>query len=305
MPTLDDFLTEVWNHRDNILFGPRRHAETEETVEGRVYGLYAPETRFTGAAVTPDAYKQTIETVALKFPHWRRKPKSSTGSFHVWDSPSPRQSVTQRLYLNVRPECTADALSAAFSLGNLGPKVMASTARALAKRHHDPSFWDRPFASMIVAIKAADETEAFTSRADKVVVYLNKLATEDDVKALSEAFTAFPKWFMPNFPPMTRYLGAGIASGVEPVGTQYQIGTSFGELRCKLIARALIRTVVGKVSVLDDDQTVWRDRMKYPDVLAPMPRPTGASAAGPSSQTEFDNFKQKVRDLFGKYKVEC
>jgi hypothetical protein len=243
--SLKKFLDDVWNARADILFEPQPNGEDRQTVGGRIYDLfYAPKA---GVATADALHEQRMSNLRQQ-PGWRY---SKRGSFHVWDNTGAQGGAHGRIYLDVNTERIEDALKVVFAAA--APDKDGPEAGGIPRQVVDAgnsARWrrGRGLGTFICAVKAIDETELGSARADRVVLYLNSTADAEAIENFRRLFernrfsplNAVPMFGTGN-PPMTQRLASGIGFGREVSGKQWQVGTSFGEVRCNIVALALIQ----------------------------------------------------------------
>jgi len=285
---LSAFLSNVWENRDWLLYGSPLTGR-KETIEDRVYDLYAPEQPRT-AGMTARAYKAQIDAInkpVISRHNWRR---SIRGGFHVWDNSGCSGSVNYRLYLNVELAqaarvftevmISASAPAAAFS------RSMASGRAALAARGRREM---RDFSTVVKAAKIADEEQAFTSRPDVIVVYFSE--GRDTALAFSKRLLngCGAACFKHDHVPMTERIASGVSMGPEVSGArQWAVGTSFGEVRCNLIAKALVKCVTGKtIDQVPDSATESRESTTFFKVFKAPLSQTSLPPVGSPNRLDF------------------
>lgn len=252
---LNSFLTDVWENRDWILYD--KPDPTGKTVEDRVYSLYAPMHGVRTDQITPNAYDAQVNTItspAGRTP-WIVKRRDA---FFVWDnSASAAGNADYRVYVNAKHEHAVEVFKKIMHWGSdpigqgpapaaprppngapIPPASLTSGYAARVARGH--------FADVIAAAKIAFAKEAFTGRADLIVVYLNPLGGRAAALALAHRLAKLGAYYRNDHPPMTQKVHFGIAVGPEVSGTQWQVGTSYGEVRCNLIAQAMVHSVTGR-----------------------------------------------------------
>lgn len=246
---LSSFLTNVWENRENILFS--RADETGITVEDRVYTIYAPLHGVSSAGISQDQYGWSLDGI--------RKPAGSAWAiergnaygdeFLVWkNGAAVSRSVDHRIYINAKLATAATvfqrilteaARQADQHATSVPMSVMATSYQALASRgrllEHLPE--------LVVAAKIASKEAAFTGRQDLIVVYLNKYGGRALAEAFGKKIATWGSYFRNDHVPMTLRVASGISIGPEGGADQLGAGASFGQVRCWLIARALIRAV--------------------------------------------------------------
>lgn len=270
-PELSAFLTDVWENRDWILYGADETPERNDTVEGRVYALYAPEHGATNAGITPGAYAAQLTGVAAPA---GAKPWSQrhTGGFWVWTSSACSGShPAHRLYLNAKPARAPQVFQRVITLASapskvpppVPPRKMAGPGAAIHGAQAPivaPQPPNRPWSDVILSAKIADHVQAFSGRNDLIVVYLS--SNRGDAIRLGETLLReFPmSWFNHDIPPMSERVGFGVSVGPEVTGKQWGAGTSYGEVRCNLIAKAMLECITGvQIDDLSEDEIYWRD----------------------------------------------
>jgi len=149
-------------------------------------------------------------TVALRLPCARAC--ATPGFFLLVSQLGRAPAVHDKLYLH---------------LTSAGGRAVIGRLRALAARFE---------------VKVANAPEAY-GRRDSGVVYVDPAHRDRVVRAL-RPLAAQPKLFNARVPPMTRRLGRGLALA-EPDLVDGERPGSFGEERCRLVARALLRSRAG------------------------------------------------------------
>jgi hypothetical protein len=301
---LSSMLANVWENRETILYA-KSMGEDDATIEDRVYAFYAPNLAVASSKITPTAYLGQLNGVTSP-PNkavWR---KNVRGGFHVWDAGGTLDSrVEYRVYLNAKPECAVTVLKHIMNIASVDPPppprpprpglpttppvvvpehVIRAGVVTRAKRGQ--------FGEGLAAVKIADEEQAFTNRPDKLVVYTNKYGGETVATLLANELARNPNWFNANVPPMTRRIAMGVAVGPEVAGTQWNVGTSFGEVRCNLIARALLFVATGKTP---DDLTAYQvphPSGRFTQTRVPLPPPR--TKTGSPNRLDFVNLVAKL-----------
>src|SRR5262249_53754744 len=144
----------------------------------------------------------------------------------------------------------------------------------------------------IAAAKIADESQGLTNRPDKIIVYTNDYGGEPIASMLATELPRDMTRSNSAIPPMTRRIAMGVSIGPEVTGTQWNFGTSFGELRCNLIARALLQTMTGRtLESLSESERKPHLSGKSSQARVPVKPPVTGS------QNRFD-FIDKVAALF-------
>jgi hypothetical protein len=283
---LSSFLTQVWENREAILdFSP---AGNLAKVRDNVYDLYAPRFRAVEETLAQSYNDEVNRITAPPGSGWRI---SRRDSFFVWTNSAANQSVSHRIYVNALPahaptvfrrllECANRQVSrepppAPPGQRRPGEGMDLKTAYvALARRGQ--------FGEILAGAKIAFAEEAYGGRADVIVAYLNDEAGLASVSLLAQRIASWGRFYGNDHPPMTRQLAFGISTGAEVTRVQRDIGTSFGEVRSGLVARALSEAVTGRV----------------PPESGPIP-----PARGPRSPNRLD-FVQIVGRLFKAHGID-
>lgn len=258
---LSSLLTNVWENRQTILYANPATPE-DKTIEDRVYAFYAPNNPIDKSGIDKATYRHRLHGITS--PVGKAKwTKSIRGVFHVWDVGGRLDSsVGYRVYLNAKPEYAVALFKHIMTIASVNappPPRPARLGMPMTPPKPTPVVTEQVIRSGLVAkarrsdygeglaaVKIADENEAFTNRPDKIVVYTNTYGGQVIANMLAAQLGQITKCFNPNIPPMTQQIALGVATGPEVIGEQWNVGTSFGEVRCNLIARALLTIVTGK-----------------------------------------------------------
>lgn len=275
--SLSSFLTNVWENRYYILY--TAPLKPGDTISERVYAMYAPKHGIT-RGITSEEYGHQLNSIVLPI-NW------------VWDNQSEfkvaknsgarTQSIGCRIYLNVKQEHAVTVFNKImevtkvtnYHLGktsqqpplpppigqvrttlNIPDNVYYKGDLARAKRGN--------FEGIVCGVKIAKPQEAYSGRADVIVVYLEG---QQQARIFAEFLATLGNYYNNDVPPMTRMINWGISIGAEPNKNQRSEGNSFGMLRANLIGRALIKTVTGR-EVIGGVDTNLR-RAIYPSVSLP------------------------------------
>jgi hypothetical protein len=264
---LSSFLTTVWENREVVMWG--QPDPTGQTVEDRIYAIYAPV--FDGKTRTPLARQQYDASIRALPGRIATIPNSGWQLFRndwasVWTNSRASQTVAERIYLNAKLDHAADIFVRIIAMSVAAPPppavappppqigrplptppqpvvpdhVLRSGYAALANRGR--------YGDVVSGAKIAWTDAAFGGRPDKIVVYVNTDGGRSLASSLARRIAAFGPFFENDHVPMTERIDAGISLGAEVSGQQWQIATSFGEVRCNLIARALVQAVTGQVT---------------------------------------------------------
>ena len=292
---LSSFLTQVWENREHILVFGAHPPPTLAAVCDGVYGMYAQNFQV-AEALAAATYEQSLRDI-------RKPPRSgwtggqTRGGFFVWDNMTAAdRSVSFRVYANAAPAHAADVFqrvldcscverepptrpnapgtSMAPSLGTSADLTTGYLARIRRRLYGD----------VIVGAKVAHADEAYSGRADTIVIYLNDAAGADTPSLLAQYMATWGPFFRHDHPAMTQRIASGLSIGPEVTMAQRRIGNSFGELRSGLIARALIEAVTGRVPN---------------EVGSPIPAPRPGVAKSPNRQ----DFNRCVTRLFGEHGI--
>jgi hypothetical protein len=249
---LSSVLSNVWENRQWILYAQPQRAG--ETVQDRVYSFYAPEYEIDQIGITKQDYQALLS--ALPAPHNRtRWSMYWQDAFRVGKNLNPPMSmdIVLRLYINIKAvhaipvfrrlmEMASDPLPvggpAPMMHHNIPESVKFSGAMDRMRRHI--------YTDVIVAAKLANGEQMFSGRRDKFVIYLNKYAGESGAQLLVQELMGMGRFYERDTVPMTKELAPGFGIGAEVHDGQSSVGTSFGGVRCNLIAKALVRTVLGR-----------------------------------------------------------
>lgn len=250
---LSKFLDQVWNKRNSLLLDePSGNYEKEDeyvdsdgcrSVEGRIYNMYnnsdststekkiKKATKYHGTLSALDNIDNKVwidksDDWWLKFDN--KVLSSSTNS--------KLANATTRIYLNAKKK---SAVTIFMNILDMGGEKGA-------------------YKDYIVAAKLASAWEAVSGRADIIVVYLNATIQKPALAALLKELN-IPGCYDEAIPAMTKKIAPGIGVGTEPEGVQRKVGHSFGEVRSRLIARALVEAVTGRS--YDNDQVKERDKV--------------------------------------------
>lgn len=250
---LSSFLADVWENRDYILFNAPRNPD--ETIEDRVYDIYAPQHGIT-ASITPEVYETQVSGITappLSKP-WRFR---STGGFRVADNlGAESSSVNCRIYLNVKLENAVHVFKIVLDKAKMplyepsrsGPPSLTTPSLSIPQdilsRGHlaRTKAMGESFEGSVIGAKIAEKEQAFSGRPDIIVIYM---PTELQAIKLAEYLAKLGPYYKNDIPAMTKRIAWGISIGAEVWGEQWKVGTSFGGLRCNLVARALIKSVIG------------------------------------------------------------
>jgi hypothetical protein len=121
------------------------------------------------------------------------------------------------------------------------------------------------FCGQVAMAKIGDENGMFSRRPDKIVVYT---AVSDDERGLAVALAKRlaqegRQWYLPDVPPMTEFVAFGVSVGPEPTVKQHTIGNSFGQLRCNLIADALLECCTGCTKDNLAGRSDWEKHLRW------------------------------------------
>lgn len=272
---LQSFLDDVWNNAHNILFaGPfQLNAPRAElygdTVEHRVYSLYASGLGPSEVHATISEKTYELRLRRIKSPYksgWvegDNQPLAEDKAFYMWTNCmasglkadfriylSPRLSVATDLFQRVL-DCSAKPAPEMDDLSLFGD------GDSQRKRSSDAVPPERmvdgyDLGEVVAAAKIARGNEAFKGRRDVIVVYVNKDGGRKAAGAFARRIANWPFPFNDKTPPMTQTIARGISIGAEVHGDreanagQWRFGSSFGSVRCTLIAHALIEALRGR-----------------------------------------------------------
>jgi hypothetical protein len=242
---LSSFLTDVWENREYIMYGP--DDPSGPSVEERVYTMYAPIHGIKTDIKKADYQGGTDRIYPPRLSGWRVLRRDWA---YVWQNRSTSDSTAYRVYLNAKLayapqlfqrilQTTAAPLDPALP-PHQKPQVPDDTLlegyRAQVKRGK--------FAHVVGAAKIALADAAFEGRPDVIVIYINDYGGQYAAEMLPRHIASWGTNLSNNdHPPTTRRIPAGISVGPEVSGTQWQVAGSFGQVRCHLIARAMIQAV--------------------------------------------------------------
>ena len=305
---LSSFLTDVWENRDILLYGAPD--PTGATVEDRVYTIYAPMHGGARAGIDQMAYDDTVRQIRPPVDSGWRILRSDWAQ--VWTNDRAAQQIDCRIYVNAKLDHAAAIFTRILAMSvapepprplpplpprglapprpprptpprqpTLSPDMIASSNVALARRGR--------FGTVVGGAKIAWGDAAYGGRPDKIVVYLNREGGRQVALIMAQRIAALGPYFELDHVPMTQPAAPGISIGGEVHGNQWTIGTSFGMVRCTLIARALIEAVTGRPAGGDDHDVP----------LGPVP--TGRPVITPGRPGHSPNrldFVQRVGRLF-------
>ncbi|MFN7920792.1 MAG: T3SS effector HopA1 family protein [Bryobacteraceae bacterium] len=242
---MSSFLAGVWENRDVLMYGAAD--PTGDTVEDRVYAMYAPMHGAGNTGITKPAYNVLVNgIVAPPNSGWVVNRRDWA---YVWDNNSAASSnAAYRIYLNAKLP-TAAALF---------QRIMGLAVRPPQPVHPAPNVLARPLATaymalanrgiygdVVAAMKIAFANEAFNGRPDIIVIYINPEGGKQIAAHLARRISGFGDLFRNDIPPMTERISWGVSIGPEVSGAQWNVGTSFGMVRTNLIAWAMIEAVTG------------------------------------------------------------
>ena len=259
--TLSSLVTNVWENKDALVFGA---SKVRETIADRVYDLCGgsqPKTQH--LTVQYDVQLSRIESLP-NLSRWKKERQSDAfGSYFVrFANPAASGSAESRVYINAKREHAFDVMKALMELippvVKLPGGVCVTGMRGLPFRGRQAP---REWSPAVLLVKIADVEEAFRGRRDLIVVYLNKplALARDFAGELGARVRA--TWLNNDSMPMTQAVTFGISVGAEVHGaSQWKVGTSFTEVRCALLARALVECVTGMPSATGHEQAPLRAR---------------------------------------------
>jgi hypothetical protein len=289
---LSSFLADVWENRDVTMYG--NPDPTGDTIEDRVYSIYAPQHGIGNAGITKDVYQARVNGI-LAPPNsgWRASQRNWA---FVWDNASAASlHANYRIYVNAKPNYAVNIFQRIMQMSarpvpqaqpmpphlrqampQLPPHVAATGYMAQANRGN--------YADVVVGAKIAFADEAFSGRPDVIVVYLNQQGGRQLAAHLAERIANFGDFFRNDLPPMTERIAWGVSIGPEVSGQQWTVGTSFGMVRANLIAWAMIETVTA-----------------LPTAAGPHPVPLVAHPAGSPNRLDFFRI---VTNKFAQFNID-
>ena len=256
---LSAFLTDVWENRDGILYRkddptPIANDPTGTTVEDRVYAVYAPQHGQAKGAITRDRYTTAVN--AIKKPPQSGWTVDRRDWAFVWRNVWASQTADHRVYVNAKLEHAPAIFEKIMGMAVLplkGPPVPPRPGQTnpvlpahVLRTGHLTQANRGHFGETVAAAKIAFAEEAFSGRPDRIVVYVN--AGPAVAAALARKIAALGNLFEHDHPPMTQRIASGISIGAEVGAGQWSVGTSFANVRCNLIAWAMIEAVTGQAT---------------------------------------------------------
>ena len=320
---LEKFLLVVWNDRERLMTGAKTDREAEEewkrpgdddnqsymyTLEDRIYDLYAAGDPDTGDRTSYNAAVGSLQgdCLASGFAY----DASQWPNYARFRNDNAKGHADYRIYLNPTLATGPALVRAILALsGNAtGPVEGGADAQATTAPVH--------------MVKIAANDEAYSGRPDLIVLYTSGgfTAAEGFARTLSE-ITGIE--FRENVRPMTFKVANGVAVGgeIETARKHTDIGVSFGDVRCALIAKALFKTVTKKSylhdEIKDDDPLFKRvGEGAWQSQLVPFNTPFGfgswrlvvpvepalAPSRNPGAQDS--KFTKAVTKLFAKYNID-
>jgi hypothetical protein len=185
---LQEIVDRVWKDRLPILAGPA--VRINDTIQDRVYEYYASSDQIGQRDISSDIYRLLLEKLDwFARYHDFRYDDFQKGIFRHYKSnhaKSPSQGIT-RMYINAKPKYAGRVCIALLELCGVRP----------------PGRPVSPYRDVVTEFKVAEGSEAFTSRRDKIVVYIKTLKPTsqryrfDEGKALSQDLLkkCQPDWF--------------------------------------------------------------------------------------------------------------
>jgi HopA1 effector protein family len=197
-----------------------------------------------GLGISTENYTKALEAldVCARSHGFEWNDKTQEGVFRRYhsdhyDAKGRKGAGVWRVYLNPHPRHVAATCSRVFALasGRQQPRRFASYGGAQGA-----------FGELVEMVKFGEAAEAFAGRSDKVILYLGGAEAEAELLARSLA-TSCADLLLAAVPAMTRKVSKGVAVAAEPHDRkQRAVGTSFGEVRCALIGRALVKAATGR-----------------------------------------------------------
>ena len=259
--TLSSLVTNVWENKEALVFGA---SKARETVADRIYELCGgSQPRTQNLTSQYSVQLSRIESLPNLARGKKEMQSDAFGSYFVrFANPGASGGAESRVYINAKREHAFDVMKA---LMELIPPVMKLSSGACVTGMQGLAFRGRQapveWGSAVLLVKIADVEEAFRGRRDLIVVYLNKpLALARDLAGKLGAKVR-PTWLNNDAMPMTQAVTFGISVGAEVHGAaQWKVGTSFTEVRCRLVARALVECVTGKPSATGQEDAPLKVR---------------------------------------------
>jgi hypothetical protein len=248
-PKLKNLVERIWQDRIKVLFAEDKTTGHSDTIEARCYTYYASSTP-TGTQViassTLDLTQLDHSAIAWGFKYSDLQKGTFRHYLYAIPIVDPVRSL---IYINAKPQHAAEICrNKLFPLfGTKAPTRQPRLAHVVGRTPQpQPSraLGTTNNAGKAYELKVAEGTEAFTSRREKIVVYVT--VKFDEAEAIARSLNIPNGYLEKQVPPMTFKVAPGVAVGADLHDKQKDEGISFGDVRCNLIAKALLQVCTGK-----------------------------------------------------------
>jgi hypothetical protein len=244
-----NLVKRIWDDRITILLAEDTTADHSDTIEARCYTYYASSTPTGTQATASSTLDLTqLDGIATNWSFNYSDEQKGTFRHYLYDIQIVG-SVQSLIYINAKPSFALticrDKLFPLFGTRKVPERQrLARVVGARAPQlHHGPALVTS-YAGKVYELKLAEGTEAYTSRREKIVVYAT--VKFDEAVAIAKSLNITNGHLENPVPPMTFEVLPGVAVGADLHDKQKLEGISFGDVRCNLIAKALLQVCTGK-----------------------------------------------------------